>query len=44
MTPFDEFDDGTTDTVFRDVILLTLVGFVAMVIMLLPSSISSPGL
>ena len=36
MTPFDEFDDGTTDTVFRDVILLTLVGFVAMVIMLLP--------
>ena len=36
MTPFDEFDDDTTDTVFRDVILLTLVGFVAMVIMLLP--------
>jgi len=36
VTPFDEFDDGTTDTVFRDVILLTLVGFVAMVIMLLP--------
>lgn len=36
MTPFDDFDDGNTDTVFRDVILLTLVGFVAMVIMLLP--------
>jgi hypothetical protein len=36
VTPFDEFDDDTTDTVFRDVILLTLVGFVAMVIMLLP--------
>lgn len=36
MTPFDEFEDDTTDTVFRDVILLTLVGFVAMVIMLLP--------
>lgn len=36
MTPFDDFDDGTTDTVFRDVILLTLVGFVAIVIMLLP--------
>ena len=37
MTPLDEFDDDTTDTVFRDVILLTLVGFVAMVIMLLVS-------
>ena len=36
MTPFDEFEEETTDTVFRDVILLTLVGFVAMVIMLLP--------
>lgn len=36
VTPLDEFDDENTDTVFRDVILLTLVGFVAMVIMLLP--------
>lgn len=36
MTPFDDFDEGNSDTVFRDVILLTLVGFVAMVIMLLP--------
>jgi hypothetical protein len=36
VNPFDDFDDDTTDTVFRDVILLTLVGFVAMVIMLLP--------
>ena len=36
MDEFDEFDDDTTGTVFRDVILLTLVGFVAMVIMLLP--------
>lgn len=36
MTPYDDFDDGGTETVFRDVILLTLVGFVAMVIMLLP--------
>jgi hypothetical protein len=34
--PFDDFTDENTDTVFRDVILLTLVGFVAMVIMLLP--------
>jgi len=32
----DELDDDTSGTVFRDVILLTLVGFVAMVIMLLP--------
>ncbi|MFQ5626132.1 MAG: hypothetical protein ACE5FM_05705 [Methyloligellaceae bacterium] len=36
MTPNDDFGDDNTDTVFRDVILLTLVGFVAMVIMLLP--------
>lgn len=36
MTPFDEFDEDSVDVVFRDVILLTLVGFVAMVIMLLP--------
>jgi len=36
VTPIDDFGDDNTDTVFRDVILLTLVGFVAMVIMLLP--------
>lgn len=36
MTPLDEFDDEGTDTVFKDVILLTLVGFVFMVLMLLP--------
>jgi hypothetical protein len=36
VTPHDDFEDSNTDTVFRDVILLTLVGFVAMVIMLLP--------
>lgn len=36
MTPLDEFDEENVDTVFKDVILLTLVGFVAMVIMLLP--------
>jgi hypothetical protein len=34
--PFDEFGDDNTDTVFRDVIMLILIGFVAMVIMLLP--------
>lgn len=36
MTPFDEFDDENVETIFKDVILLTLVGFVSMVIMLLP--------
>ncbi len=36
MDEFDELDDQTTGTVFRDVILLTLIGFVMMVIMLLP--------
>jgi hypothetical protein len=34
--PFDEFEEDGTDTVFRDVIMLALIGFVAMVIMLLP--------
>lgn len=33
---FDEFEDDGSDTVFRDVIMLALIGFVAMVIMLLP--------
>ena len=33
----DEFDeDNSTGTVFRDAILLALIGFVAIVIMLLP--------
>jgi hypothetical protein len=32
----DDFEDDTSGTVFRDVILLALIGFVAMVIMLLP--------
>ena len=36
MNPFDDFDDDNADTVFRDVIMLILIGFVAMVIMLLP--------
>ncbi|WP_420565322.1 hypothetical protein [Thalassobaculum sp.] len=34
--PFDDFEEDGTDTVFRDVIMLALIGFVAMVIMLLP--------
>lgn len=36
MDELEEFDDSTSGTVFRDVILLALIGFVAMVIMLLP--------
>jgi hypothetical protein len=32
----DELDDDAWGTVFRDVILLTLIGFVAMVVILLP--------
>ena len=33
---FDEIDASDSDTVFRDVILLALIGFVAMVVLLLP--------
>jgi len=37
VSELDEFDeDDSTGTVFRDVILLALIGFVAIVIMLLP--------
>ncbi len=36
MEELDFLDDDSTGTVFRDVILLALIGFVAMVIMLLP--------
>ena len=36
MQELDELDDDTWGTVFRDVVLLALIGFVAMVIMLLP--------
>lgn len=36
MEELDDFDDTGSDTVFRDVILLALIGFVAMVVMLLP--------
>ena len=36
MDELDDFDDIGSDTVFRDVILLALIGFVAMVVMLLP--------
>ncbi|MBT5300297.1 MAG: hypothetical protein HOL41_18365 [Rhodospirillaceae bacterium] len=36
MDELDQFHDDSTGTIFRDVILLALIGFVAMVIMLLP--------
>ena len=36
MEPLEPFEDDTTGTTFRDVILLALIGFVSMVIMLLP--------
>jgi hypothetical protein len=36
MLEVDEFDDEVAGTVFRDVLMLALIGFVAMVIMLLP--------
>ena len=36
MNEFEELEDVGSDTVFRDVILLALIGFVAMVVMLLP--------
>lgn len=36
MDELDDFDEETSGTVFRDVILLALIGFVAMVVMLLP--------
>lgn len=36
MDDHDDFGEGGTETVFRDVIFLALVGFIAMVIMLLP--------
>lgn len=36
MTELDSIDDGGADTVFRDVIMLALAGFVAVVLLLLP--------
>lgn len=36
MTELDDIDEGGGDTVFRDVILLALSGFVAVVLLLLP--------
>ena len=36
MNSFDSFDDDDGGTVFRDVIMLALAGFVAMVILILP--------
>ncbi len=36
MNEFDDFEEDSSGPVFRDVILLALIGFVAMVVMLLP--------
>jgi hypothetical protein len=36
MFDFDRLDDDETGTVFRDVIMLALAGFIAMVILMLP--------
>lgn len=36
MSPLDNFDEGDDGTVFRDVILLALLGFVTIVVLLLP--------
>ncbi len=36
MLELDEFDEDVAGTAFRDVLMLSLIGFVAMVIMLLP--------
>lgn len=37
MWEFDDFHSDSSGTVFRDVLMLALIGFVAMVIMLLPN-------
>ena len=42
MHDFDPFDDDAGGTVFRDLIMLALVGFVAIVILLLPH-LNPPG-
>ena len=36
MLELEEFDEESAGTVFRDVLMLALIGFVAMVVMLLP--------
>jgi hypothetical protein len=42
MFSLDQFDDDEGGTVFRDVIMLALAGFVAMVVLLLPH-LNPPG-
>ena len=36
MNELEDFEEESSGTIFRDVIMLALIGFVAMVIMLLP--------
>jgi len=42
MRPLDGFDEDAEDTVFRDVILLALAGFLAVLLLLLPH-VARPG-
>ena len=42
MPDFDPFEEDASGTVFRDVVMLALVGFVAIVVMLLPH-LNPPG-
>ena len=42
MPDFDPFEDDASGTVFRDVVMLALVGFIAIVVMLLPH-LNPPG-
>lgn len=42
MHDFDPFEEDASGTVFRDVVMLALVGFVALVVMLLPH-LNPPG-
>jgi len=42
MPEFDSFEDDESGTVFRDVIMLALAGFIAMVLLLLPH-LNPPG-
>ena len=36
MHELEQLEDGGADTVFRDVIMLTLAGFIVIVLLLLP--------
>ena len=42
MREFEELDDGGADTVFRDVIMLTLAGFIVIVLLTRISHVTDP--